>query len=106
MEYKRGDGPTRARAKGSASSCRDQETVQVLLFQQPAPGNLMALSGVIGRVYRRICSSSYTKVEGGTNEESPELPLILTRKKKKKKEKNSIFLDVLCCDPVFDPRDP
>jgi hypothetical protein len=36
----------------------DQETIQPPPFQQPAPGNLMALSGVMARKLRRICSSS------------------------------------------------
>ena len=35
----------------------DQETLQPL-FQHPAPGNWMALSGVIGRIMRRISSIS------------------------------------------------
>jgi hypothetical protein len=38
----------------------DQETVQPL-FQHPAPGNWMALSGVTGRKTRRISSISWEK---------------------------------------------
>ena len=51
----------------------DQKTMQPP-FQQPAPGNLMALSGVMARKLRRICNSSWDMGGCQMQSGSSELP--------------------------------
>jgi hypothetical protein len=68
-------------------SSADQETVQLPLFQHPAPGNwIMALSGVIGRMMRRISNISWEKIKGKKNAKCGQIRTAIPYDKNRRKK--------------------